>query len=91
MSEPLNRRYFLGTAAATTLAVGSSLAAEPAANNKIVIGVMGTGGRGTALSKAFAQQPGATIAYVCDVDEARAQTAAKEVAKITKQAHEGHH
>jgi predicted dehydrogenase len=84
MSESLTRRHFLGAAAATTLAVSASRAAEESPLNKIVIGVMGTGGRGSQLSKAFAQLPGVTIGYCCDVDEGRAQNTAKEVEKITE-------
>jgi len=38
------------------------------ANDKIVIGVMGLGGRGTYLAESFAQRPDAEIAYLCDTD-----------------------
>lgn len=68
-------------AASTGLALGLGGNAL-GANDKIVIGVMGTGGRGTALARGFEQQAGAEVAYVCDVDQNRAGRAADEVAKI---------
>jgi predicted dehydrogenase len=90
MPEPLNRRRFLQAAASTGLALGLAAqpgrAAEPAVSDKLVVGVMGTGGRGTGLAKAYAQQPGVTVAYVCDVDKGRAGRAADEVAKVAEKA-----
>ncbi len=52
------------------------------AADKIVLGVMGTGGRGTGLAKAFAQQPGVEVSHVCDVDQTRVGRAAEEVNKV---------
>ncbi len=52
-----------------------------AANEKVVIGVMGLGGRGTYLAESFAQRPDAEIAYLCDADSrrfARAREAVEE-------------
>lgn len=76
---PLSRRTFLAASAAAVAAPRLS-----AAGDKIVVGVMGTGGRGTALAKTFAAQPNVEIAYVCDVDEGRAGQAADAVANGSK-------
>src|SRR5262249_32920743 len=83
MSESIDRRRFLQAAATTSLALGlasqTSKAEGPAGNEKLVVGVMGMGGRGTELAKTFGQQPGVEIAYVCDVDKRRADKAADGV------------
>src|SRR5690242_15432524 len=86
MSEMFDRRRFLEVAAttgATALTAASTYAAQPAAGEKVVLGVMGTGGRGTELSQTFAKVPGVEVAYVCDVDQKRVATAAEKVGKIT--------
>lgn len=81
----VDRRQFITAAASTGLALGLSrrlTASEKDANSKIVIGVMGTGTRGTSLATTFAQQPNVEVAYVCDVDQARVAQAAEQVTKI---------
>jgi predicted dehydrogenase len=78
------RRHFIATAA-TGLAVSMTTHADEP-SNKLVVGIMGTGGRGTALAQSFARQPGVEIAYVCDVDKKRADNAAGVVAKIANKA-----
>jgi predicted dehydrogenase len=79
----LNRRTFvLGTAAAG-LALGAGARADNA-SNKLLVGVMGTGGRGTALATLFAKQEGIEVVYTCDADMQRAENAASEVAKVAK-------
>ncbi len=80
MSGTVHRRTFLGALAATGLAAGG--AAAGAGSDRVVVGVMGTGGRGTALAREFAHQAAAEVAYVCDVDRARAARAAREVARV---------
>ena len=45
----------------------------------LVVGVMGTAGRGTELASEFATQPGSVVRYVCDVDENNAARCAKAV------------
>jgi predicted dehydrogenase len=74
----LSRRTFLGASFASLAATRTAPATS--ANNKIVVGVMGTGGRGTAVAKLFATAPNVEVAYVCDVDPARAGTAQEAVA-----------
>lgn len=81
MSSPLTRRTFLMSSAAAVAAAPSLTAA---ANDKIVVGVMGTGGRGTHLARSFAQQPNVEVAVVCDVDPARVTACQKAVADTMK-------
>lgn len=71
MSDPsLTRRTFIGSSLAGLAA--TQIAPAAPASNKVIVGIMGTGGRGTALSKLYAAQPNVEIAYVCDVDPTRA-------------------
>ncbi len=86
MTDPMHRRRFLGAAAATGLAAatGRARAGSPGPNDTIVVGVVGTGGRGRSLAGSFAAEAGVEVAYVCDVDRRRAGQAADEVAKAGK-------
>jgi predicted dehydrogenase len=86
VSSRLNRRTFLGATAATSLSLTTSSAAEPPASDRLVVGVMGVGGRGAGLAVTFAKQPGVTVAYVCDVDSNRLAKAAKDVESVAKSA-----
>lgn len=86
MSESMNRRYFLGATAASGLALAGQTASGQGAGDKIVVGIMGTGGRGTALTQSFQQQAGVEVAYVCDVDQGRAERAAALVQKVSNRA-----
>src|SRR5262249_7660062 len=85
------RRQFLATGA---FALGAPLFVsaralgrddKAAANDRIVMGVIGTGGQGSGLTGAFAGQKDVEIVAVCDVDErhlkAGKQTAEKRGAK----------
>ena len=78
----LNRRQFLkqSMAAATALTVLSRPRVF-GANERIVVGVMGTGGRGTSLVEKFAARQDVSIAYVCDPDTRRSKAAAGLVEK----------
>src|SRR5688572_29217590 len=51
----------------------------PAKVDPLVVGVMGTAGRGTELASEFATQGGSMVRYVCDVDERNAARCAKAV------------
>ena len=83
MSSP-TRRTFIGTAAATaTLATGAALAAQ---QRKVVLGIIGPGGMGTAHLKQLCTRKDVEIAYVCDVDQNRLAAAAKHVETTTKKA-----
>ena len=75
MSDNLDRRHFLGVSAASGLALATlpARAAVKGANEKILVGVMGTGGRGLALAAGFENLQNVEVAYVCDVDRKRAE------------------
>lgn len=77
----MNRRSFLAASAATTLGL-SALARPQGSNERIVVGVMGTGGRGSGLAAGFANMPNVEIGYVCDVDPVRVGKVATEIGKI---------
>ena len=81
--NPLNRRTFLGASAAASVGLMASADANAAPNDRLVVGVMGTGGRGSQLAQLFQRQPNVEVAYVCDVDAARAKNAAGLVQKIS--------
>jgi predicted dehydrogenase len=53
-----------------------------AANDKIIIGVMGLGGRGRQLAQMFAGRGDAEIAYLCDPDSRRLPQASEAVARV---------
>ncbi len=79
----LSRRDFLGKAGAA--AVGAGLAARalavhseptrsaktPGPNDKIVFGLIGCGGMGSANMKSFMGHPDVDVAAICDVDDDR--------------------
>src|SRR5689334_19798481 len=86
MIRAFNRREFLGhsAAAGAALAVWSEVSAAEttkSANDQLVVAVMGTNGRGSALASSFAAQPNAAVAYICDVDERAIAKGMEAVAK----------
>ncbi|MBI4579583.1 MAG: Gfo/Idh/MocA family oxidoreductase [Planctomycetes bacterium] len=91
-AKHIRRRDFLGYSAATAAVVAGasrataqSAAGRPvSANSKIVVGMMGTGGRGTWLiTEDLVKRPDAEIACVCDVDKSRLNNAANKVEAAT--------
>src|SRR5262245_15564782 len=86
----LDRREFLAAAATTGAALSlidqATTAGAQGANQRLVVGVMGTGGRGTGLASAFQRQPNVDVAYVCDVDQGHADGAAGVVSKASGRA-----
>jgi predicted dehydrogenase len=88
MSTALNRRHFLGAAAAAGVGLGLTAARNVLGANekKLVVAVMGTGGRGTEHAKTFAQQADVEVAYCCDADKDRAGKAAEVVNKVAGKA-----
>ena len=72
MTEPKTRRFFLGavTAAAASRVWG--------ANDKINVGIVGIGGRGTNHLNQYSRMTGAKVVGLCDVNQA-----AREVAQAT--------
>lgn len=80
----VSRRRFLERSIQSGLGVavgayglGAAKAAAP--SDKVVVGVMGVGGRGTFLTGMFASRPDVEIAYVCDVDARKLPQAVKVV------------
>lgn len=69
----MNRRYFLGAAAMAGAAASRSLAV--AANEKVNVGLIGVGGRGRGLTRAFNDLPEVNVAYLCDADQASLERA----------------
>lgn len=74
MTESINRRKFLGRVALGGAVLGTAPKNAPAfighkPGEKITLGVMGTGGRGTSVARSFARLPGMEVVYLCDVDE----------------------
>jgi len=53
-----------------------------AAADKVVVGIMGIGNRGTQLTEFFAQRPDVEVAYVCEVRQDRLQKATGLVEKL---------
>ena len=80
-SDPSGRRRFLGASlgATTTLLAGwrPSAASALGANDRVRIGVIGTGGRARGLMKQLRELPGQEIVAVCDVYEPRMREAAE--------------
>lgn len=67
--KPLNRRGFLKQSLGMTLSVGvGGLSARSVigANDRLVVGLMGCGGRGSGLLGHFAQRPDITVKTVCE-------------------------
>lgn len=92
-SRKTSRRQFLKNAAATTAGAlaaplfvpASALGRDEkktAANDRIVIGVIGTGGRGRALIDQFAREKDVQIVQVCDVDKKHLTDGQKQVNKL---------
>jgi predicted dehydrogenase len=67
-----------GIASAVAPYVGRSRGGV-SASDTVVVGIVGTGGRGERLAEYFARHPGARVAYVSDVDRRRLAQAQKTV------------
>ena len=78
MTTKINRRDFLdrskqaglGLAGGITLLQNAQSVRAAPANDKIVLGMIGVGGRGPYLAKGFAERGDCTIAAIADVNEA---------------------
>jgi predicted dehydrogenase len=81
--KTLNRRQFVQTSVGTAVALSSIRHSRAAsANEKVVVGVMGIGGRGTSLTAKFAAHKDVQIAYLCDVDTTRFAPAQRAVEAV---------
>ena len=67
--EPFNRRSFLkGSVSAATVFTVLPAVRGASAANKVVLGIMGVGGRGRALLTSLVKRPDVKIKYICDAD-----------------------
>jgi len=80
--KSLNRREFMmGTVGAAASLTVLPQQKSRAAGERIIMGVMGLGGRGTYLAEKFAERPDVEVAYLCDPNTrrfARAREAVEE-------------
>src|SRR4051794_3248546 len=76
----LNRRAFLKQSAAATGSIALFATHAATSSEKFIVGVMGLGGRGSALTGMFAARQDVEIAYLCDPDSRRFASAQKIVA-----------
>lgn len=76
----VNRREFLrGSLGAATMAAVLPQRAGRAAGDKVILGVMGLGGRGTQLARMFAGRQDVEIAWLCDPDSRRLPQVSKAI------------
>ncbi|MEK6479346.1 Gfo/Idh/MocA family oxidoreductase [Catalinimonas sp. 4WD22] len=75
MEEHKGRRVFIKKVAVGGLGASLASASSPfiqyngSANEKVVVAVMGTNSRGSALARGFAKLKGTEVGYICDVDD----------------------
>src|SRR5690242_2789004 len=79
-----SRRTFLAGAAAFSM--GRVLGA----NERINVGIVGAGGRGNDHIKAYAADPGARIAAICDIDQAALETGVARVKSLSGEQPKGY-
>lgn len=81
----VTRRHFLKSTLTSTAALAlTSPGSVLGANEKIVVGFMGLGGRGTGLLQKFLERNDIEVAYLCDPNRRRAAAAQILVAKASK-------
>jgi predicted dehydrogenase len=82
MTKTQDRRAFLKFTSASVVAATALKSASRAANGaseKLVVGVIGCGGRGLHDALLFKNAPNVEVAYICDVDQGRRNQAAKSL------------
>jgi len=80
--DSISRRRFLKTSATAVAAAGALPSLHVlGANEKVVLGVMGVGGRGTLLTGFFAQRDDTAIAWITDPDRRKFARACAVVEK----------
>lgn len=81
---PITRRGFVSMSVpgAVLAARGASLQGASAAD-RVVLGLIGAGGRGTHVIKGLAAVPGVVVKTVCDLEDARADQAARALESTT--------
>jgi predicted dehydrogenase len=83
LSQSTSRREFLQDASAAAIVIGASGSSFAAANEKLTIAIIGTGGMGSNHVRTLSGRDDVNIAWLCDVDEKRLASAA-DVVKQTK-------
>ena len=83
--KPITRRTFLdqsarGTAALSASSALSAVSRAQSANDRVVLALIGAGGRGTQLAGNFQQVPGVEFKTVCDAALPKAQAVARQLA-----------
>jgi len=84
MKPPFTRRSFLARTSTAALGLGLSartISRAQGANERIVMGVIGTGGMGRANMSGLLKVPGVEFAAVCDVDRAQSDKALEILSK----------
>jgi len=76
----MERREFIRDAAATAGWTALSASRVLGANDRVLLGLIGSGGRGRWVSTGLLKAPGTEIVAVCDVYDANAEQASKELA-----------
>jgi predicted dehydrogenase len=86
--SPITRREFVGKSIQGTAALAATstlafprIARAGAANEKVILGLLGAGGRGARVINGLAALSGVEVKYVCDLEETRATAVAKSLAK----------
>jgi predicted dehydrogenase len=82
--KAITRRSFLARTSAASLALGLSartIARSQGANERVVMGVIGSGGMGKSNMSGLLKVPGVEFAAVCDVDEKHAAEGVELVIK----------
>ncbi len=69
MTEFSRRSFLTGATAATVALAAPKRSRAAAANEKVVLAIMGANNRGSQLATTMANLPEAQIAYICDCDE----------------------
>ena len=84
-SKSQTRREFLKNAGVATFSLAAlshrAFAQSQGANEKIVLGAIGTGGMGRSNLHSFLELPGVEIAAICDVDQEHAKAGVETVTK----------
>ncbi len=87
--EPITRRSLLAGASAGLLAMPAQRALRAEANSAVVLGIIGTGGRGRRVGTYFAEDPRVRLGAICDIypdriDEAKTLIPTADGAKVYK-------
>src|SRR5436190_17027558 len=78
--QPVSRRRFVSMTGAPMFAAQSGKPQSP--NNKVVLGLIGAGGRGSALGANFAKVENTEFKYICEVNDQRGMEITKKLEEI---------